>query len=308
MDLWDEMRTAYQVAKLGTITAAAEALGVHRATVIRQVDRLEAELGAKLFLRHSGGYTPTEVGQDLLQVAATTDEQFNELAGRLRGQAQVLKGELVVTSAEFFVPIVTHALRPLLRNNPNLKIRYRATRELLKLEFGDAHLAIRTGSKPNKPDFVVQPFLKISSGLYAHADYVDQYGKPRSPADFSDHYFVCGEPDGLRPQFLDWLPQTVPKERIALASNSVNVQFSAIESGLGIGFFPTIYAAQKTNLVEVMPPREEWEVDAWLVTHVDLHRSDKVQTCLSSLKRALVDYGADKMDKHSIPVLSPAST
>ena len=33
MDNWDEVRTAYQVARLGTVSGAAEVLGVHRATV-----------------------------------------------------------------------------------------------------------------------------------------------------------------------------------------------------------------------------------------------------------------------------------
>jgi hypothetical protein len=33
-----------------------------------------------------------------------------------------------------------------------------------------------------------------------------------------------------------------------------------------------------------MPPREEWVVPTWLVTHVDLHRSAKIQAALAALK------------------------
>ena len=33
---WNQVRTAYHVARLGTVSAAAEFLGVHHATVIRQ--------------------------------------------------------------------------------------------------------------------------------------------------------------------------------------------------------------------------------------------------------------------------------
>ena len=43
------MRTALMVARLGTVKAAAEALGVHRATVSRHVDTLEAAFRAPLF-------------------------------------------------------------------------------------------------------------------------------------------------------------------------------------------------------------------------------------------------------------------
>ena len=66
MENWDEIRTAYQVARLGTVSGAAEVLGVHHATVIRHIDALEKRLGAKLFQRHARGYTPTEAGRDLL--------------------------------------------------------------------------------------------------------------------------------------------------------------------------------------------------------------------------------------------------
>ena len=62
MDNWDEIRTAYQVARMGTVSGAAEVLGVHHATVIRHIDALEARLGVKLFQRHARGYTPTEAG------------------------------------------------------------------------------------------------------------------------------------------------------------------------------------------------------------------------------------------------------
>lgn len=44
MKNWDELRTAYEVAKHGTVTAAAESLGMQRATVIRHIDNLEREL------------------------------------------------------------------------------------------------------------------------------------------------------------------------------------------------------------------------------------------------------------------------
>ena len=40
MDDWDQIRTAAQVARLGTVSAAAETLGVHRATVTRHIDSL----------------------------------------------------------------------------------------------------------------------------------------------------------------------------------------------------------------------------------------------------------------------------
>ena len=47
MDHWTEIRTAYGVARSGTVSKAAQELGVHRATVNRHIDALEAEIGTR---------------------------------------------------------------------------------------------------------------------------------------------------------------------------------------------------------------------------------------------------------------------
>mgnify|MGYP000110694370 CR=1 FL=1 len=43
-------------------------------------------------------------------------------------------------------------------------------------------------------------------------------------------------------------------------------------------------AQQDPDLVEVMAPRPEWDAPLWIVTHVDLHRTRKVQAFLTVLK------------------------
>ena len=58
MDNWMAVRTALYVARLGTVSAAAKDLEIHRATVIRHIDELEQEVGGKLFQRHARGYRP----------------------------------------------------------------------------------------------------------------------------------------------------------------------------------------------------------------------------------------------------------
>ena len=158
MDNWDEVRTAYQVARIGTVSGAAEVLGVHHATVIRHIDALEDRMKVKLFQRHARGYTPTEAGQDLLRVAQTTDDQFNQLAGRLKGQGDDVSGELVVTSLVSMATQVVPILTDFQAMYPDLIIRYLTGDRLFRLEYGEAHVAIRAGAAPDQPDNVVQKF------------------------------------------------------------------------------------------------------------------------------------------------------
>ncbi|MEM9989867.1 MAG: LysR family transcriptional regulator [Pseudomonadota bacterium] len=123
MDQWDEIRTAAEVARLGTISAAAKVLGVHRATVNRHIDYLEKELGAKLFLRHARGFTPTELGLDLLRVAEATKDQFGQLQRRAQEQSHGLTGELLITSLDVMVADIFPAVALFQAQHPHVLLR-----------------------------------------------------------------------------------------------------------------------------------------------------------------------------------------
>lgn len=284
MENWDEVRTAYQVARIGTVSGAAEVLGVHHATVIRHIDAIEARLGVKLFQRHARGYTPTEAGQDLLRVAQTTDDQLNQLVGRLRGQGEGVSGELLVTSLVSFAPLLVPVLTEFQKQYPGLTVRYLTGDRLFRLEYGEAHVAIRAGNAPEQPDNVVQPFLKQRVGLYAARAYIAERGQPKGPEEFADHCFVAADDENNRAPFYRWLRDLVPAENILFRSTDFRALEEAVLNGAGIGFMPCWKAATEPDLVEIMPPQEEWSAPLWLVTHVDLHRTAKVQAFLTLLK------------------------
>lgn len=290
MDNWDEVRTAYQVARVGTVSGAAEVLGVHHATVIRHVDALEARLKVKLFQRHARGYTPTEAGQDLLRVAQATDDQFGQLAGRLLGQGDDVTGELVVTSLISMAPQVVPILTDFQQMHPGLVVRYLTGDRLFRLEYGEAHVAIRAGAAPNQPDNVVQKFTRQNMALYASKAYVARKGMPAGEADFAGHSFVGLDDSASRAPAAKWMWSTVPAEQISFRSADVRALEEAVIAGAGIGFMGCWDAAQRDDLVQVMAPRDDWMGDIWLVTHVDLHRTNKVQTFLTYLKARAQDW------------------
>ncbi len=285
MENWDEVRTAYQVARMGTVSGAAQVLGVHHATVIRHIDALEARLGVKLFQRHARGYTPTEAGMDLLRVAQATEDQFNQLAGRLKGQGESVSGELVVTSLDALAPLIVPVLTAFQAAHPGLILRYLTGARLFRLEYGEAHVAIRAGNPPEQPDNVVQKFLTQRMGLYASADYVARHGKPRAAPDFARHCFIGADDAGSRAPYNRWLRENVPEEAITFRCSDGFSMREAVLAGAGIGFMPRWEATRHPDLVEIVEPRPEWSGKLWLVTHVDLHRSNKVQSFLSFLKK-----------------------
>ena len=290
MNNWDEIRTAFQVANIGTVSGAADALGVHHATVIRHIDALEQRLGVKLFQRHPRGYTATEAGQDLMQVAAATDDQFTQLAGRIRGRGEGVSGDLVVTSLVMLSPLLTPVLAKFRCENPDLTVRFLTGDRLFRLEYGEAHVAVRAGVAPDQPDNVVQPFFKQNLHLVAAPSYLKQHGLPKGIDDLPNHWFVGHESDDNRAPFNRWLTQQVPANRIVYRTTDTRAMVDAVLAGAGIGFLGTWQLEQNPDLVEVMPSLEEWSSSVWLVTHVDLHRTTKVQTFLKFLKEEAKDW------------------
>jgi DNA-binding transcriptional LysR family regulator len=273
MNNWDEIKTAYQVARMGTVSGAADVLGVHHATVIRHIDALEAQLGVKLFQRHARGYTATEVGEDLFRVAQATDDQFSQLVGRIKGRGEDVSGELVVTSLVALAPRMAPLLVAFQHEHTDVVVRYLTGERLFRLEYGEAHVAIRAGVAPDQPDNVVA-----------------QHGMPSDETDYAKHRFVGHDDDDSRAPFNRWLREKVPEAAVTFRSTDTRALEQAVLAGAGIGFIAVMDADANPELVEMFPHQDEWSAPLWLVTHVDLHRTTKVQAFLNFLKEHSKDW------------------
>jgi len=73
-----------EVARAGSLSAAAGALGLSQPSVSHHVARLEEDVGAQLFVRRAGGVTLTEIGE-LLQAHAGV------IVGRVAATEEVLR-------------------------------------------------------------------------------------------------------------------------------------------------------------------------------------------------------------------------
>jgi DNA-binding transcriptional LysR family regulator len=291
IETWDEIRTAYQVARRGTVSGAAEALGVHHATVIRHIDALEGRLGVKLFQRHARGYTATEAGLDLLQVAQATADQFDQLEGRLHGRSAKVTGELVVTSLEVLSPLIAPVLAKVRAQYPEVSIKFLTDTRLFRLEYGEAHVAIRAGQPPEDPDNVVQKLFDQEMSLYATRAYVKAHGKIGAEMALDGHVFVGTVDESPRARFLVWLKQAVPEAQVIYKVSDMRSGYDAVEAGIGAGFVPVWRGDAHPDLVQLCPPLPDWTSPIWLVTHVDLHRTAKVQSVTSALKSAARGWG-----------------
>lgn len=286
LDKWSELRTVLHVAELGTVSAAAAALGYHRATVNRHIDSLEAEIGARVFLRHAKGYTLTEAGEDVVQVAKTARDLTDDLSGRLLAGKTHIKGKLKLSVLAPFFGLFLGPIGAFKAQHPSCLVEVDTQEAWAKLEHGEAHIAVRAGDKPKHPDYVVQGLGRVRLNLYAHTSYIDRFGLPRDTDDLDGHQFVAPHRKDTRLPFWPWLEAHVRPEQIVISSPDVWVNVEAISRGLGMGFLGDQEAAVRPDLHPVFPPSRLWYVRLWLATHVDLHHTDKVQAMLRVIKLA----------------------
>lgn len=280
---WTSLRTAYHVARLGTLSAAAAHLGMHHATAIRHIDALESQLCCKLFQRHPRGYLPTEAGEALFQVVARSDQQFISISNQLKDHSDMVSGDLTITALSAFSPWLTPLMAEFQRLYPSIRLSLDLDDRLYRLELGEAHLALRAGPKPTEPDNIVRRIGMIKVALYAHESYVERHGKLLGDRDFGKHRFIGGVRALLHTPMYRWLENNVPEPSIVFRASEHRSLEDAVRAGAGIGFLSTDRAREDSSLVVMKPSLPEWDSNLWLVTHRDLNRVVKVNALVQFL-------------------------
>lgn len=283
MDKWSEFHTAFSVARLGTISAAADALKVHRATVIRHINSLETELDTKLFFRHARGYSLTEAGEDMLATATIVDKHLQKLRGLSRQETKIV-GDLAISSHEVVGSVLMRALLAYKEKHSHASITLHSQWSTSDLETRRADISVHEGEAPTDLDYVVLPFARAQFGLYANQTYLRQCGIPQTIEDLAKHHFISNTEDKCTDLFQEWLHSQGHSSNIILRSNSISTAVDAIRTGIGVGFCPQSFVKDDPDIFSVWPDQEQWTVNYWIVTHVDAHRSAKVQAFLDVLR------------------------
>jgi DNA-binding transcriptional LysR family regulator len=199
-------------------------------------------------------------------------------------------GELIVTSLDALSPLLIPSMAQFLTGHPDLRVRLITDQRLFRLEYGEAHVAIRAGSLPDQPDNVVQPFFTQTLRMVASPAYVARFGT-LTAANIADHRFIGATEDTPRAPYFRWLHDTVPPSAIYFRATSMMASKAAVRAGIGIGFVADWDRDGTEDLVEMLPPLEDWSAKIWLVTHMDLHRTAKVQTFVRFLKDQVKTWG-----------------
>ena len=109
---------------------------------------------------------------------------------------------------------------------------------MFRLDYGEAHVAIRAGAAPEEPDNVVQPLVRMRTGLYAARSYIAAQGMPADEAALVHHRFVGVDNPDSRAPFYRWMRDTLPADCINYRATEPAALDAAMRAGAGIGFMP----------------------------------------------------------------------
>jgi len=104
------LRSFHAVARHGSVTAAADALGLSQPTVSEQVKALEKKFGVELFHRQGRRITPTSMGQSLYEITQDIAGHMDEAVRLLAAAGREPAGPFAIGSANpYYVMALVNA-------------------------------------------------------------------------------------------------------------------------------------------------------------------------------------------------------
>ncbi|HHC30032.1 MAG TPA: LysR family transcriptional regulator [Rhodobacterales bacterium] len=280
---WSALPHFIAVARAGSFRAGAEAIGATHATTRRQIDALEAELGAQLLVRGQRGVRLTEAGQRLLAEASEAERHVAAGTARVRGLDREASGR-VLLSCE---PMLAHSLlAPILA-----EFTQRYTEIDIHLDVGDAFadvagqeadLALRIAQTP--PEGVrAERLCPLSVATFASERYLTERLADAGPRGEGLAWIVHS--DGEAAQRVAASPY--PAAAIRFRTDDPDSHIALARAGAGMTVLPLLVAARHPDLRQLRGTWVETDRAVWLIINADLARVTRVRRLARHIARAI---------------------
>ncbi|NLR97485.1 LysR family transcriptional regulator [Rhizobium sp. P38BS-XIX] len=280
---WSDVRIFLAIARSGTLGGAARVLQTSHPTVGRRLRALEEAIGHTLFQRTADGLVLTEEGHGIIALAEQMEEGALAMERRLAGQGQNLKGNLRISSADWFG---SYVLPPILADfssaYPNVDAEILTGTRQFNLAQREADIAFRIVPF-NTADIVQRRLFKLEYGVYiAVASPDPQYG------DGTGFRLITHDTSTGQFPDIDWLIESFPNARPVLRSNNRNVQGRMCRQGIGIAVLPRVVGNQTPGIRRLELPTSPPARDIWMGYHRDLRRLQRLRAFISTVSNHLV--------------------
>jgi DNA-binding transcriptional LysR family regulator len=297
MNQLDSMQIFVRVAELSSFTAAAESLGLPKATVSLAVQQLENLLGTRLLHRTTRSVQMTQDGRAVFERSKDLLADFAELQHLFRKAPSAVSGRLRVDMPIAIArDLVIPNLSDFLRQHPALELELSSTDRRVDLVREGFDCVLRVGALLDS-SLIARPLGQYRMINCASPAYIAEHGLPVSLADLSHHRLVhyLTHFGGREPGFEYVDPDTpgsmrhVPMGGVLTVNNS-EAYTAACLAGLGIIQSPEpgmrSYLANG-QLVELLPAYRPAPMPVSLVYANRRHLPQRVQVFMSWISSLL---------------------
>ncbi len=291
-----ELRAFTRIVELGSLSRAAEDLGVPRATVGRRLARLEERLGARLIRRTTRSLTLTDEGRAFYERATVALDAVREAVSSVQRNDGALRGKLKISIPPIPGPSFQAFVADFLARHPGVSIVIDASHATVRLTEESYDLAVRASAALD-PGLVRRSIMEDRIIAVASPAYLAERGTPKSANELATHACLLDFARGRAPR-REWplLAGGVVRVDGPLASNDLHLALSAAISGLGIALLPESLSAaplESGKLVRVL----EDEVGAVAHIAVVYPERELVRPLVRAFADELVAWGKRELPK-----------
>jgi DNA-binding transcriptional LysR family regulator len=301
------MRYVLAIAELGSLTRAAERLELAQPALTQALNRLEREMGVKLFDRTRRGASLTDAGHALIDDLRASVAHGDAAIDRARSIAEGRAGRLVVGFVTHAVyNVLPTAISRLKAAHPQIDFKLREmsnAEQVVALERGEIDVALL--HPPVSVDIAVHEKRLGHDRLIAAipaSEHVPGDGMV-SLADVAAHglvWFPAGQMSVLRAEILSAVRRRGHNAFVVQEANRTLTVLACVAGGLGWSLLPESACALKHEGVRYAVVRDGGELPSF-----DLHAIWPARS-----RRTLADMFADMLptanEPPSWPVAPPA--
>ena len=263
MDRWTEIELFVQVAELGSLTKAAEALKLSNAAASRHLAALEERLAARLVQRNTRRLSLTEVGEAFYRRCKPLLAELHEAEAEVNATVLKPAGLLRITgSLSFCMMHIAPSLPEFTERYPDLRVEIVAANRYHDLLDSGIDVAVRTREFEADSNITVRRLGETRRILAASPQYLQRHGAPATPQDLAKHklliYNNAHNPDQLR--FTREGQVLVLPVQGLLEANDGQVLRAAALKHLGILVQPMYIVHEDVAAGRLVPVLRDWEL------------------------------------------------
>lgn len=236
-----------RICELGSLSAAARALGMSRPMVSRYLEQMEQWAGTRLVHRSTRKLTLTAAGEKVLQKTRTLTQLSDEIAGQ--SERAIPSGTLRVACAHFTaMQLISPLLPDFLARYPQLRLELDINNHPVSLIGERIDVAIRITDNP-EPGAIARRLGVCRSVLCASPRWLQQNGPLHTPDDLTRHN--CLHYSHFASQTWQFSDPSGESVTVAVSGNlSAGISSLLMEAavaGCGIAMLPELEAQRALN-------------------------------------------------------------